>query len=47
MNITPEISGTLGETFTQPPHLPRGGKVFCLRGAHRHTHTHTAEAGEG
>lgn len=34
MNITPEISGTRGVTFTQPPRLPRGGKVFCLQGAH-------------
>lgn len=33
MNIAPEISGTQGVTFTQPPRLPRGGKMFCLRGA--------------
>lgn len=42
MNITPEISGTQGVTFTQPPRLPRGGKVFCLQGAH--TQRRLAEA---
>lgn len=34
MNITLLISGMQGVTFTQPPRLPQGGKVFCLQGAH-------------